>query len=70
MNHFFGKLVVNSPRKISWCAAPVKAMAGRKAIPAAIENGDAGSVEQAIKVHLDESKESCIRYGSPNGVER
>ena len=42
----------------------VKAIVGHKAILAAIEDGNADAVEQAIKVHLDESKESCIRYGS------
>lgn len=42
----------------------VKAIVGHKAILAAIEDGNVYAVEQAIKVHLDESKESCIRYGS------
>jgi len=48
----------------------VKAIAGHKAILAAIEDGDADAVEQAIKVHLDQSKESCIRYGAGERVER
>lgn len=38
----------------------VKAIAGHKAILAAIEDGDPDAVEQAIRVHLDESKESVI----------
>jgi len=47
----------------------VKAIVGHKAILAAIEDGNADAVEQAIKVHLDESKESCIRYGSSERIE-
>ena len=47
----------------------VRAIAGHKAILAAIEDGNADAVEQAIKVHLDESKESCIRYGLSQRIE-
>jgi DNA-binding GntR family transcriptional regulator len=42
----------------------VKAINGHKAILAAIEDGDTQAVEQAIKAHLEQSKESCIRYSS------
>jgi DNA-binding GntR family transcriptional regulator len=48
----------------------VKAIAGHRAILAAIQDGDVEAVEQAIKVHLDQSKESCIRYGSSEHIER
>ncbi len=48
----------------------VKAIAGHKAILAAIEDGDPDAVEEAIKVHLDQSKDSCIRYSSSNRIEQ
>jgi GntR family transcriptional regulator, rspAB operon transcriptional repressor len=44
----------------------IKAIDGHNRILAAIEAGDPDAVEQAIKTHLEESKESALRHAFKN----